>query len=135
MQTTVENVFPKVQAIVADVLAIDEGDIQLNSRLIGDLGAESIDFLDFIFQLEREFKIKIPRGQLEKKARGSLEASEFEVGGYLTEKGVEALQAFLSEIPADAFPKKMKANEIPMLFTVETFCKLVVGALAEQPTA
>lgn len=135
MQTTIETVFPKVRAIVADVLAIDEGDIHLNSRLIGDLGAESIDFLDFIFQLEREFKIKIPRGQLEKKARGSLEESEFEEGGYITEKGIQALRSFLSEIPADSFNKKMKTSEIPMLFTVETFCKLVVNAVAEQPSA
>lgn len=133
MQTTVDHVFPKVRAIVADVLAIEEDDIHLNSRLIGDLGAESIDFLDFIFQLEREFKIKIPRGQLEKKARGSLEESEFEAGGYITEKGIEALRAFLSEVPAAAFEKKMKVNEIPMLFTVETFCKLVVGDLSVQP--
>lgn len=135
MQTTVENVFPKVQAIVADVLACDEEDVKLNSRLIADLGAESIDFLDFVFQLEREFKIKIPRGQLEQKARGTLTAQEFEEGGYITEKGIQALRGFLSEVPAEAFDKKMKSSEIPMLFTVETFCKLVVTALSEQATA
>lgn len=132
MHTTVEAVFPKVQVIVADVLAIEESNVHLNSRLIGDLGAESIDFLDFIFQLEREFKIKIPRGQLEKKARGSLEESEFEEGGVITEKGIQALQSFLSEAPAEVFTKKMKTSEIPLLFTVETFCKLVVGAVAEK---
>lgn len=132
MQTTVEIVFPKVRAIVADVLAIDEEEIQLNSRLIGDLGAESIDFLDFIFQLEREFKIKIPRGQLEKKARGSLEESEFEENGVISDKGIVALKEFLSEVPADAFDKKMKVSEIPLLFSVETFCKLVVNAVAEK---
>ena len=132
---TVETVFPKVRAIVADVLAIEEDDIHLSSRLIGDLGAESIDFLDFIFQLEREFKIKIPRGQLEKKARGTLEESEFEEGGVITEKGLQALKTFLSEAPAEAFKKKMKTSEIPLLFTVETFCKLVVSALAEKPAA
>ncbi len=132
MQTTVETVFPKVRAIVADVLAIEEDDIHLNSRLIGDLGAESIDFLDFIFQLEREFKIKIPRGQLEKKARGSLDESEFEEGGVITDKGIQALKTFLSEVPEEAFSKKMKTSEIPLLFTVETFCKLVVSALSEK---
>lgn len=132
---TVDSVFPKVRAIVADVLAIDEESINLNSRLIADLGAESIDFLDFIFQLEREFKIKLPRGQLEKKARGSLEESEFEEGGYISEKGMAVLRNFLSEVPADAFSKKMKVNEIPLLFTVETFCKRVVEAIAEAKQA
>jgi len=132
MQMTVDQVFPKVRAIVADVLAIDEDGIQLNSRLIGDLGAESIDFLDFIFQLEREFKIKIPRGQLEKNARGDLAEGEFEQGGQVTEKGMQALKAYLSEIPAEAFDKPLKVNEIPMLFTVETFCKLIVNAKAAE---
>lgn len=62
----VTDVYPKVREIVADVLVIDVEEISLNSRLIADLGAESIDFLDLVFQLEKEFKIKIPRGQLEK---------------------------------------------------------------------
>lgn len=62
----VADVYPKVREIVADVLVIDEDEVSQNSRLIADLGAESIDFLDLVFQLEKEFKIKIPRGQLEK---------------------------------------------------------------------
>lgn len=126
------GVYPKVRAIIADVLVIDEDEVSQNSRLIGDLGAESIDFLDLVFQLEKEFKIKIPRGQLEKNARGDLAENEFEKGGVLTAQGLVALQNYLNEIPADQFKTNMKVNEIPMLFTVETFCKLVVSALQEQ---
>lgn len=124
----VTNVYPKVRQIVADVLVIDEDNVSLNSRLISDLGAESIDFLDLVFQLEKEFKIKIPRGQLEKNARGDLAEDQFEQGGVLTEKGLVALKNYLSEVPADQFKSNLKVNEIPMLFTVETFCKLVVAA-------
>ncbi|STY30846.1 acyl carrier protein [Legionella wadsworthii] len=131
----VADVYPKVREIVADVLVIDADEISLNSRLIADLGAESIDFLDLVFQLEKEFKIKIPRGQLEKNARGDLAEDEFEKGGNITEKGLQALQNYLSEIPADQFKPNMKVNEIPMLFTIETFCKLVVSAIKEQQTA
>ncbi len=122
------GVYPKVREIIADVLVIDEEDIALNSRLITDLGAESIDFLDLVFQLEKEFKIKIPRGQLEKNARGTLAEDEFEKGGVLTVAGLDALKNYLSEVPANQFRSNMKVNEIPMLFTVETFCKLVVAA-------
>jgi acyl carrier protein len=128
----VADVYPKVREIVADVLVIDEDDVSQNSRLIADLGAESIDFLDLVFQLEKEFKIKIPRGQLEKNARGDLSEEEFEKGGVLTAQGLQALQNYLSEVPADQFKANMKVNEIPMLFTVETFCKLVVSAMSEQ---
>jgi acyl carrier protein len=128
----VADVYPKVREIIADVLVIDEADVSLNSRLITDLGAESIDFLDLVFQLEKEFKIKIPRGQLEKNARGDLQEDEFEKGGSLTPAGLNALKNYLSEIPAEQFKTNMKVNEIPMLFTVETFCKLVVTAVNQQ---
>lgn len=129
---TIENVYPKVREIIADVLVIDEENVSLQSRLIADLGAESIDFLDLVFQLEKEFAIKIPRGKLEKNARGHLAEDEFEKGGVLTTQGIAALKDYLSEVPAESFKANMKVNEIPMLFTVETFCKLVVAAVSEQ---
>jgi acyl carrier protein len=124
----IETVYPKVREMIADVLVIEESDVSLTSRLIADLGAESIDFLDLVFQLEKEFSIKIPRGQLEKNARGALSEAEFEQSGALTDAGMTALKHYLSEVPDEHFTPNMKVNEIPMLFTVETFCKLIVAA-------
>lgn len=124
-----QEIFNKVKEIIIDVLVIDEDKVQPTSRLIADLGAESIDFLDLVFQLEKEFSIKIPRGQLEKNARGDLAEAEFEQNGVLTEKGLIALKNYLSEVPQEYFKATMKTNEIPTLFTVETFCKLVDSAL------
>lgn len=131
----VDSVYPKVREIIADVLVIDEDDITLESRLIADLGAESIDFLDLVFQLEKEFSIKIPRGQLEKNARGDLADDEFEKGGVLTSEGMKALKNYLTEVPESHFKANLKVNEIPILFTVETFCKLIVAAVNEKQTA
>lgn len=129
---SVESVYPKVRTIIADVLVLDEEEVSLTSRLIADLGAESIDFLDLVFQLEKEFEIKIPRGQLEKNARGDLAEDEFEQNGVLTAAGMQALRHYLSEVPEAYFKDNMKLNEIPALFTVETFCKLIVAAKVEQ---
>ena len=128
----VDSVFPQVQSIIADVLVLDEENIHLTSRLITDLGAESIDFLDLIFQLEKTFQLKIPRGQIERNARGNLSEAEFAKGGELTEQGLAALKAYLSEVPAEYFKPAMKVAEIPTLFTVETFCKLVISARQAQ---
>lgn len=130
----IESVYPKVREIIADVLVIDEEEISKNNRLIADLGAESIDFLDLVFQLEKEFGIKIPRGQLEKNVRGTLAEDEFEKGGVLTTKGMQVLKDYLNEVPGEHFKANLKVNEIPMLFTVETFCKLVISARNEQAT-
>ena len=128
----VNSVYPKVREIIADVLVINEDDVFLESRLISDLGAESIDFLDLVFQLEKEFSIKIPRGQLEKNARGDMTEEEFEKGGVLTPQGLTALKKYLSEVPEEQFKSQLKVGEIPMLFTVETFCKLIVNAVNEK---
>ena len=110
---------------------MEEDQITPDKRLITDLGAESIDFLDLVFQLEKEFGIKIPRGQLEKNARGNLTPEEFEKNGVLTERGMQALQHYLSEVPKEHFRSTMKVSEIPMLFTVETFCNLVSNSCTE----
>ncbi|HBF06882.1 MAG: acyl carrier protein [Legionellaceae bacterium] len=127
-----ESVYPKVRSIIADVLVIEEEDITPDSRLIADLGAESIDFLDLVFQLEKEFEIKIPRGQLQKSARGELSEAQFEQKGMVTAEGMTALKQYLSEVPAQYFGDTLKVNDIPTLFTVQTFCKLVVQATKDQ---
>lgn len=128
----VNDIYPKVRDIVAEVLVVDEDEVSLDSRLIADLGAESIDFLDLVFQLEKEFSVKIPRGQLEKNARGELTDEEFEQGGVLTDKGLKALKGYLSEVPSEYFKDNMKVGDIPSLFTVETFCKLIAFAKENQ---
>lgn len=131
----IENIYPRVATIVSDVLAIDENKIGLKKRLISDLGAESIDFLDLIFQLEREFKIKAPLRQIEKEARGSLTDAEFEQNGVVTPAGMTVLKEHLSEVPEEFFKTNLKVNEIPTLFTVETFCKIVLNALKQAEKA
>ena len=61
---THDEIYQKVQATLVDALGVDEEDVTKDSTLQGDLGAESIDFLDIVFRLEREFGVKIPRGEL-----------------------------------------------------------------------
>ena len=132
---TTEDIYPRVAHIVADVLAIDEKEVGPDKRLVGDLGAESIDYLDLVFRLEREFGIKIPRGQIEKEARGSLADDQFEQGGVITPAGLEALKKSMPEIPADSFKPGLKVNEIGMLFTVNSLCGWVKRAQAQQQVA
>jgi acyl carrier protein len=128
-------VFPKVAETMADALGCDVEDIKPDVSLIEGLDAESIDFLDMVFRLERAFKIKIPRGKIVENARGDLPESEFEEKGIVTEKGLAQLEAYLSEVPAERFKTPMKVADIPRLFTPETFCKLVIHAQREAKAA
>lgn len=131
-QQDIDAVYPQVSATIADALGCDEGEVEPSSSLINDLGAESIDFLDLVFRLERSFKVKIPRGKIIEDARGDLPEAEFEQKGVVTDAGLLRLRTFLSEVPADRFVAPLKTTDIPRLFTAETFAKLVLRAQAEQ---
>ena len=128
-------VFPTVAETMADALGCDVADIKLDISLIDGLDAESIDFLDMVFRLERAFKIKIPRGKIVENARGTLTEAEFEQKGVVTPVGMAQLRAYLSEVPAERFKDPMKVKDIPRLFTPETFCKLVISAQKEAQSA
>jgi len=122
----ITGVFPTVAATIADALGCDVDDVKLDVSLIEGLDAESIDFLDLVFRLERAFKVKIPRGKIVEDARGDLPEAEFEQKGIVTEAGMERLRTFLSEVPAERIKSPLKVADVPRLFTAETFCKLVV---------
>ncbi len=130
-------IFPKVADTMADALGCDVEKVKLDASLIDDLGAESIDFLDIVFRLERAFKVKIPRGKILEEARGNLSESEFDKGGVVSDAGVERLKSFLSEVPPERFKSPLAVADIPRLFTTETFCKMVVrqqkAAAASNP--
>lgn len=128
-------VYPTVAKTIADALGCDEDDVKLDVSLIEGLDAESIDFLDLVFRLERAFKLKIPRGKIIEDARGDLPEAEFEQKGIVTEAGLQRLRSFLSEVPAERFRTPLKVADIPRLFTAETFCKLVVRAKATAAAA
>jgi acyl carrier protein len=131
----VDAVYPTVAKTIADALGCDIDEVKADASLINDLGAESIDFLDLVFRLERAFKVKIPRGKIIEDARGDLPEAEFEQKGIVTEAGLARLRTFLSEVPADRFKAQLKVADIPRLFTAETFAKLVIRAQREQGAA
>ena len=128
-------VFPKLAETMAEALGCDEEEITLTASLIDDLDAESIDFLDIVFRLEKKFKVKIPRGKILEDSRGPLSESEFEQNGVVTSAGLAQLKAYLSEVPAERFKTPLNVADIPRLFTPETFLKLVIKAQREQAGA
>src|SRR5438128_2123182 len=130
-QQQVDSIFPTVARTIADALACELDQVTRSASLIDDLGAESIDFLDLVFRLERAFKVKIPRGKIIEDARGDLSEAEFEQRGVVTEAGLVRLKQFLSEVPAERFKAPLKTTDIPRLFTAQTFAKLVLSAQAE----
>ena len=127
-----DGVFKGVKQCLMDCIRVDEDEINLNSKIIDDLGADSLDLLDIVFSIERHFKVKIQQGGIEKRAREGISPEEFEVNGKLQAKGAARLRELLSEVPAEDIKEGMHIAQLPYLFTVETFVKIVETSLAEK---
>ena len=125
---TREEIFAKVSSTLVDALNVDEDEIKPEATLQGDLGAESIDFLDIVFRLEREFGIKIPRGELfpESIFQGD---PEFVQNGKVTPKGLAELRARMPFADLSDFEKDPDVSGISDLFTVEMITRYIQGKL------
>ncbi len=130
--TAQPEIFEKVRACFVDALGVEPDDVTLKSRVIDDLGAESLDFLDIAYRLEQAFKIKIPRGEVKTKSQEGLAAGDWEKDGLLTEKALEKIREVMPEVDPTWVKPGLKAKDIPKLFTVETFYNMVVKLLSEK---
>jgi acyl carrier protein len=125
-------IFATVRNCFAEALGLDDDEVEYDSKIIDDLGAESLDLLDIVYRLERSFDIRIPRGGIEKVTREGLEKGEvYEVNGVLTELALEKLAEAMPEVPREEFRPGLKVSEVPFLFRVATFYGLVVHLLEE----
>jgi acyl carrier protein len=128
-----EVTFAKVQSCIAEALGLDAEEVTYDARLIGDLGAESLDFLDIAFRLERSFDIRIPRGGIEATSKqGLAEGESYEVGGVLTPAAIDRLKAHMPEVPPAEFKPGLKVSEVPTLFRVGTFYNVVTTLVAQK---
>jgi acyl carrier protein len=127
MQSQTE-IYEKVSATLVDALNVDETDIKPTATLKGDLGAESIDFLDIVFRLEREFGIKIPRSELfpESIFQGD---PEFVEGGRLTDKGMAELRTKMPYADLSNLEKNPEVAALNDLFTVDLITRYIQGKL------
>ena len=118
-----------VRAIVATSLGCALDGVRLDSSLMEDLGAESLDMLDIVFGIEREFGIEITRGEMERAARGDMSDDDFAPGGVISEAGLARLRELMPEAGARIKPG-LRPRQILSLFTVQTFVNLVMAKQA-----
>jgi acyl carrier protein len=124
---TQDEIFEKVQATLVDALGVEEEDVTRDATLQGDLGAESIDFLDIVFRLERNFGIKIPRGELFPE---NVSDPDMTAGGKLTAKGLEMLKARMPFADLSDFAANPEVDKIGDLYTVDMLVQYVQSKLS-----
>jgi len=121
-------VYGKVARVLVEALNVDEDEVTPAATLQGDLGAESIDFLDIVFRLEREFGIKIPRGELfpESIFQGN---PEFVSEGRVTDKGMNELRSRMPYADLDSFDLDRRVSAVADLYTVDLVTRYIAWKL------
>ena len=123
-----DDIIQQVHEVLVDALGVDDDEVTIEARLMGDLGAESIDFLDIVFRLEKAFGIKIPREELFP-AENLMTNSEFIHNGKLTEKGLAELREKMPHTDLAGFENDPDINKLADLFTVGAIVNYIENKL------
>jgi len=122
---TQAEVFQKVQTALVDALAVDEADVTPEATIVGDLGAESIDFLDIVFRLEKAFGIEIPRAELF--PEDILANAEYVKDGRVMASGISELKKRMPFADLSKFESNPVVQEFANQLTVNDLCRYVGG--------
>ncbi len=120
---TKEEIYQKVQAALVDALGVEQEEVTPEATLVGDLGAESIDFLDIVFRLEKAFDIKIPQNELV--PQDILTNAQYVKDGRLTPEGLAALQQRIPFVDLSKFAENPVVQDFPNVMTVGDICRYV----------
>lgn len=124
---TESEVFDKVRETLVEALGVDDDEVTPEATLTGDLGAESIDFLDIVFRLEKAFDIKIPRGELF--PDNILNNPEFVKDGKITQAGLSQLKQRMPHADFNQFQQDPDVNKMAELFKVQTIVNYVMNKI------
>ena len=118
-----EEVFEQVKEALVEALGVDDDEVTSEATLVGDLGAESIDFLDIVFRLEKSFDIKIPRGELF--PEDILTNTDYVVDGKINAEGLEELKKRMPFADLTKFEANPAVQEFATNLTVQDMCNYV----------
>jgi acyl carrier protein len=122
-----EQIFEKVRTALVDALGVDEEEVTPTATMVGDLGAESIDFLDIVFRLEKAFDIKIPRGELF--PEDILNNAEYLSDGKVTTAGIAQLKKRMPFADLSKFEANPVVQDFVLVLTVQDLVRYVEGKL------
>ena len=128
MAASREEIFNRVKEVLVEALGVDDDEVSETATLSGDLGAESIDYLDIVFRLERDFSIKIPRGELF--PDDLLNNPEYVESGKFTAVGLQKLEEAMPHADLSGFADDPDVSRMQEFFTVGTSVNYVERKLA-----
>jgi acyl carrier protein len=128
-----DQIFEKLREVLEEALGVDEEEVTIDASLTGDLEAESIDFLDIVFRLEKTFStperpFKIEQGELF--PENVLENPDWVADGKFTDAGMEMLRERMPHVDFSAFENDRDVNKVAELITVNSIIEFVERKLA-----
>jgi acyl carrier protein len=122
------EVFEKVKTCLVEALGVDDDEVTPEASIMGDLGAESIDWLDIVFRLERAFSIKIPHGELS--PEDILTNTQYVQDGKVTAAGLDQLKQRMPFADLSKFERNPAVQDFPHLLTVQDMVRYVETKVA-----
>ena len=127
-----DDVFPKLRAMIADSLAVDASEVTLESRLIDDLGADSLDFVDLVFAIEKEFGVKLREADLNFLGRLDFSSPTVMKDGFITEQTLDTLAPLLPALQHVADRSRVTPGQLFSLLTVDSVRLMIERRLASS---
>ncbi len=118
-----DEIFSKVQDVLVDALGVDDDEVEMQAKLVEDLGAESIDFLDIVFRLEKTFGVKIEQSELFPDS--VLNDPKYVQDGKVTDEGMAELRQRMPHAELEEFDASRSIEDFSNIFTVETIVKFM----------
>lgn len=128
-----QEIFEKIQETLSQALGVEKADIHQESSLVRDLGAESIDFIDILFRLEKTFDIKIPNGELF--PANLLNDERFVTQGKVTPAGLDELKSKVPYLDLESFSKDPQVSKMGDYFTVRMIMNYIKDRLSKSANA
>lgn len=122
----------KVKNAIESSCGVDASEIQANKSLIDDLNIDSIDLIDLLYTLEKEFNVSIKISEFQSFAESELGDKTFAVNNIVTADGIAALKKIMPEVPPEKIVDGLSVFKIPYLFTVQSLCNIVEKKLGEK---
>jgi acyl carrier protein len=128
------EVLDRLRPLITEVTGVPAAEIAMESVLMTDLGAESIDLLDLSFLIEETFAVTLEANEFERQVRSSIAGSAYVVEGRLTPEALAELRRLLPEVPAARLSTGLRQADLPTVLTVGVFVHLVQRKLAAKTT-
>lgn len=130
---TQEAIFEKLKLLIVEILGVAPEQVRMDSVLVADLGAESIDLLDISFQIEARFGVTIEANEMEREAKTRLAGGAYEKDGLLTEEALAEIRKSATGLDPAKLQPGLRKLDLPALLTVAFFVHLIARKLAAKP--